>query len=157
MQHFVNEDSACAPGACERSLTADACLPHPLTPFKQIIIFRDVPPSANDRFPCAFVSRSRSKDDRSGIIRMCSCSYIRSRSVMGKSMIYIWHDKNYSWASNRHSSARRRRSCCGRTADDVRGSWQIAVFDFIGVWPWKLMWDPFILWEGIDYEPMCFQ
>lgn len=43
MQHFVNEDSR---GACELSLTADACLPvclTPLTPFKQIIIFWDFP------------------------------------------------------------------------------------------------------------------
>lgn len=71
---------------------------------KQMMNFRDDAPLANDRLPLySFIGRSCSKDNRSGIIWMCSCSHIRYRSVRENDMIYIWNDLCFQPSTSGHS------------------------------------------------------
>lgn len=87
---------------------------------KKMIHFIDIPPQQMtgycDRRSSA---NSSSKDNRSGITWMCSCSYISSRSVMGNDMIYIWNYLRYEQAPAGSPSVVDAR-VYRQTADDVR-------------------------------------
>lgn len=103
IKHFVNDDSVPASAACGCSLSCQqmpACLPHPLTPFRQIIIFRDVAPiwmtvSHDTHLSAVHILKMTDQE----IPYMCSCSYIRSWSAGGKYLIYMWNDEHCKWAS----------------------------------------------------------
>ena len=136
-----------------------AFLHHPLTPFKQIIIFRDVPPKRMTGFPWyAFISRSHSKDDRSG-----------NHPHMQLQCNGKMRDLHLGWQKvrvsiSRHSQALCWRSCLGQTTDDVKACARkhFRLLTNCRLWFYwrltlKVIWNPFIIWEGIDYEPMCFQ
>lgn len=121
-----------------------ACMPHPLTPFKQIIISRDVPliewqvPMIRIRLPFTFqIWQIRNHAD---------VQLQRHQKLICNGKIYDLHLpwRTLQLSFNRHSSVRV--DACvwdglqmmsgpmhGITAD----FWQIAVFDFIGVWPWN--------------------
>lgn len=142
-----------------------ACLLNPLTPFKQIIIFRDIPLGEWQVLMICAVRKSFTSQ-RWQIGHHPDVQLQLHQKPICNGKIY---DLHLAWGKlqpslNRRSSARHRRSCFGRTADDVRACARnhFRLLTNCRLWFYwcmtlKLMLDPFVLWASIDYEPMCFQ
>lgn len=149
IKHFVNDDSVPASAACGCSLSADACLSaSPTHPLQANHYFQGCCPNMDDGFPWhASVSRSHSKDDRSG-------NPLHVQLQLHQKLICRWKifDLHVEWRTLQVSVnggmpvaelradagvLDRLQMMSGRVHGITADFWQIAVFGFIGVWPWK--------------------